>query len=163
MNWNYDSSEVVQNSALGRWQALAATGTPRSVGATGQGQRGQGCKQYLCPPFLRPHLPGSQHIYPILLYPSSMWISNVFESWGNRCNMRKPELNTCTGSSDGLRFRESFWGGSAFNCGVFRFVSYSFVFLRGPPGFHILSFSFVFFRFLLFSFVFWPPLDQWEF
>ena len=31
---------------------------------------------------------------------------------------------------------------------LFRFLSFSFVFLRGPPGFHILLFSFVFFRFL---------------
>ena len=49
-----------------------------------------------------------RYIYPMLLYPSCICISNVLESWGNLCNLRKPELNTCVGSSDGLCCRESF-------------------------------------------------------
>ena len=87
--------------------------------------------------------------------------------------MRKPEFNTCTGSSDGLRFRESFWGGSVFNCGVFCFVVFSVVFFRFLLFFFpvrlvftffcFLLFSVVFLCFLSFSFVFWPPFGPMRF
>ena len=148
-----------QRNSLCNMYLLKQQRVPLGMGATGQGQRGQGCKQYFCPPLLRPYLPGS-HIYPTLLYRSCTRISNVFESWVNQCYLRKPELNTALAvlmacapekacKAAGLPIWTSFV--------LCRFLSF---FSVVRVGFRFVSFCVVLCRFcVLFS----HPFDQWEF